>query len=215
MQQFVSFKKYNNAVQARETQQLLEANGIVTRFADNGASLDGSFGRAFTDYEIQLNPADFKRAEALLEEQAGKWIAELPEDYYLFSFTDEELFEVIQKKDEWSEIDYVLAKRLLAERGKQIDDKEVERKEMERLYELEKPEEVGIAWIIIGYFTALLGGLFGIFTGYMVYYSKKTLPNGERVFTYNRSNRQHAKIILLLGIVVLIMTICSRIVRIM
>lgn len=211
MQYFTTFKRYTTAVQAQEILQLLEANGIACRLADNKSNVDQNFGKeSLVDFEVQLYPQDFEKAEAILEAQAAQWINDLPQDHYLFAFTDSELREVVYKKDEWSELDYVLAKKLLADRGYHIDEQDIKVQEELRIAELAKPEDVGF-WITVGYIMALLGGFFGVLTGYMVYYSKKTLPNGKKVYAYTNENREHAKSILIIGILVLIITVSWRI----
>lgn len=192
MQHFIPFKKYSNATLARETQQLLEANGIACRLADNGASLDGSFGRGFTDYEIQLYRGDFEKAEKLLEERAAEWIEELPKDYYLFSFTDEELYEVIQKKDKWNEIDYVLAHKLLAERGNPVTEVLEQQLRKQRLDELAEPENAGAV------------GRRSVIMSYMIYTQKKTLPDGRTVYAYTKKDREKAYFSFIVGIIVII-----------
>lgn len=211
MQHFVTFKKYTDAALARETQQLLQDNGIISRLADNNASVDSNFGKeAFADYEVQLDPADFERAEMLLESQAEGLMNNLPEDYYLLTFSDEELYEVIVKKEEWSDFDYVLAKKLLTNRGSTIDEDELKRNQREHLESLAKPEDIGIGWIVCSYVFAFLGGLLGILGGVLIYTAKKTLPDGRRVYTYNDSNRKNAFKIIIVSVVVLFILITYR-----
>ncbi len=189
MQHFVAFKKYTDAALAHETQQLLQDNGIVSRLADNGASLDSSFGALNTEYEVQLYPADFERADALLQLQALTWIDDLPQDYYLFSFTDDELHEVLYKKDEWSDLDYVLARELLAQRGMPIDEAYERCLREQRLAELARPEEAGYT-----------GGM-SIISAHAIHTQKKTLPDGRTVFTYTQKDRKKAYNELIIGII--------------
>jgi hypothetical protein len=193
MQHFVTFKKYTDAALARETQQLLQDNGIISRLADNGASLDSSFGATITEYEVQLDPADFERADALLQLQAVKWIDDLPQDYYLFSFTDDELHEVIYKKDEWSDLDYVLARELLAQRGMPIGEAYEQSLREARLAELAQPEEAGYT-----------GGI-SVISAHAIHIQKKTLPDGRTVHTYTKKDREKAYNELIIGIISIIL----------
>jgi hypothetical protein len=109
----------------------------------------------------------------------------------------------VLKQDEWSEFDYVLARRLLGERGKTIDEAELHNLRGQRIAELAKPERSHMGWITTGYITSLLGGFFGIIIGYVIWSSRKTLPNGQVVPTYTETDRQQAKIIFILGLIVL------------
>ncbi|NHN26843.1 hypothetical protein FIA58_014250 [Flavobacterium jejuense] len=123
----------------------------------------------------------------------------MPEDYYLFSFSDKELIEIIHKKDEWNELDYLLAISLLENRGIEITEEAIEKAKNKRVSQLRKPEKSDSFWIVIGYVFAMLGGLLGFIIGYVLLTQKKTLPNGERVFEYTASDRKHGKNILYVG----------------
>ncbi len=136
-----------------------------------------------------------------------EYIKTLPEDYYLFSFSNNELIEVIQKKDEWNEIDYLLAIKLLKNRGVEITSEDIEKTQKDRLSQLKKPEKSARSWIIAGYIIAMLGGLLGFIIGYVLLTQKKTLPNGERVYEYIESDRKHGKNILYVGIIFFIFNV--------
>ena len=205
-QNYTTFKKYPDVTEAKSLQQYLIENGIECLFIDNSPRMGSSFsgGDLLKEYEIQLKPDDFERATELLEKRAEGFLDEIPEDYYLLTFTDEELHDVIVKKDEWSEFDYLLAKHLLAQKGKTIDHAQVKQLQDKRIAELAKPEADKKGLIITGYILSLLGGFFGIITGYVLYTSHKTLPNGASVPTYSKGDRAHGKIMMVLGIVVLV-----------
>lgn len=213
-QGYTTFKKFPDAGQARSLQALLIDNGIECLFINSSQQLDSSFsGDLLKEYEVQLKPEDFEKAEKFLEEYTQNMFNGVEEDYYLLSFTNEELYDVVLKKDEWSEFDYMLARKLLSERGKAIDDDEVKALRKQRLEELAKPDANHIGWIIAGYVFALLGGFFGIITGYVISSSKKTLPNGDVVHTYTPQDRAHGRIILMVGLIVLALSILFLIFR--
>jgi hypothetical protein len=206
MNNYTTFKKYPDVIEARHLQDLLIENGIECIFIDNSPRLGSSFsGELLKEYEIQLKQSDFEKANEVLESHTENMLSRLGDDYYLLSFTDDELYDVIVKQDEWSQFDYVLAKKLLRDRGKSISEAEIKNLRQQRLHELAKPEKNHSGWIIAGYIFALLGGFFGVITGYVIYSSKKTLPNGQRVPTYTASDRTHGKIILITGIAVLLL----------
>jgi len=212
MQNFVSFKKCPDAAQAREVEQLLLASGIRFLSVDNGSSVDTNLGGGFLkDYEIKLQPEDFKKAGELLLAQANEWTNDIPKDYYLLTFTNEELYEVVEKKDEWSDFDYVLAQKLLKDRGVTIGFAKLRELEKERLLQLAKPDDLHFGWIIAGYVFALLGGLFGVISGYLIYTSKKTLPNGTKIYSYSSGRRAQGKNILIISIIVLVISALLRI----
>ena len=70
----------------------------------------------------------------------------------------------------------------------------------ERLEVLTAPEKNQPIWIIVGYLMALTGGFLEIIMGYLFRTMKKTLPNGERVYAYTQSDRNHGVGIMVLGV---------------
>jgi hypothetical protein len=209
---YLTYKKFPDAREAKALQQFLIENGIECLFADTSSQIGSAIaGDLNKEYEVQLKPERFEAADKLLEEQAKNMIGSLPEDYYLLSFTDEELYDVVLKHDEWSEFDYVLARKLLTERGRAIDENELKSLRHQRIEVLAKPESRQKGWVIAGYIMALLGGLGGIITGYVLWTSTKTLPNGTVVPMYSEPDRMHGKMIVIFGIIMLPVNIAVNI----
>ncbi len=129
-------------------------------------------------------------------------INEVDRDYYLFEFTDEELYEILLKSDEWSAFDYSLAQQILTDRGKSIDKNLLNSLKNERLKDLAKPEGNQKPWIIGGYTFAILGGFLGLIIGYFLWTSKKTLPNGQKVYSYSVNDRKHGKYIFYISLII-------------
>jgi len=203
-QNYVTFKKFPDATEARAQQQFLIDNGIECIFINTSPAMGSAMaGELSREYEIQLHPESFEQAGVLYLKQAESMMADLPEDYYLLDFSDDELQEVILKHDEWSEFDYLLARKLLADRGKDIDESLIKALRKQRIEDLAKPEQDQTAWIAFGYLAALIGGFFGVITGYVLWSSQKTLPNGQVVYTYNAKDRMHGKNILILGCIMI------------
>jgi hypothetical protein len=210
---YTTFKKYPDATEAKELQQLLLEHNIECLFIDNSPRLGSSFsgGDLLKEYEVQVKQEDFVKAEAVLINRAKGLLGEIPEDHYLLTFTDDELYDVVLKHDEWSDYDYLLARKLLEERGKSIDDAAMDGLRKQRMADLAKPEPSQTKWIIFGYLAALAGGFFGIITGYVFWTSRKTLPNGEMVYSYNESDRLHGKFIFILGLIILPVLILAKV----
>ncbi|OIQ22119.1 MAG: hypothetical protein BM557_01720 [Flavobacterium sp. MedPE-SWcel] len=201
---FTSFRKFSDVSQAKELQQFLKKNNIESLLIDNSPRLGSAFvGEMQKEYEIQLRQPDFEQATLFLEELVEEGTNQLPEDYYLLEFTDEELLDVVVKRDEWSEFDYLLARKLLAKRGKPIDEEQIKALNKSRIEDLTKPEESQGAWIIAGYCFAFMGGFLGVIIGYVLWTSQKTLPNGKKVYSYSELDRKQGKRILILSIIIL------------
>lgn len=211
-EEYSIFKKYPTLEQAAELKELLDKEGIEAVLGDNIPPVDVTFSGTTLqhEFEVRIKPSDFVRAEDLLEQQDENLIDQVDKDYYLFNFTDEELYEILLKSDEWNEFDYTLAQKILSQRGKPIDKALLNSLKNERLKQLAQPEENQRAWIILGYVFAFLGGLLGIVIGYFLWTAKKTLPNGKKVYSHSEKDRKQGKYIFIIAIIILPIALILR-----
>jgi hypothetical protein len=202
--EFLTFQKFKDRGLALELGALLEENGIEYEMDDKT-----DFGLGFADsemikeYRIRLRKEDFSKADELLQRAYAKEVDSAEKDHYLFSFTDEELMDIINKRDEWSPFDFMLAQKILRERGKEIKPEAIAAIDKQRIEELAKQERSPDNWIFIGYALTLMGALGGFFIAWHLTSYKKTLPNGETVYGYAESVRKHGNRIFILSIIVL------------
>ncbi len=204
-EQYLTFQKFNDEGLATELTEVLEQNNIEF-IVDDTQNFDPSFSNSEInkEFRVKLKKEDFEKANTLLLEISVKQLENVDKNYYLFKFTDEELIEIVAKADEWSQYDFILAQRILKERGKEIKPELADALRKQRLQELAKPEEGQQTWIYAGYTFALLGGLISIFIGWHLLSYKKTLPNGDRVYGYSASDRKHGNRIFLIGIIFIV-----------
>ncbi|MDD5151493.1 MAG: hypothetical protein PHC28_13630 [Flavobacterium sp.] len=212
IEEFITFQKFNDQDSASELGDFFKEKKLEYVLEDNSLSFDptfanNGFGKEFC---IKLKKSDFEKGNAFLIEKAESESIEIDKDYYLLSFTDKELFELIAASDEWSQFDVTLAKRLLKERGKEITPDEIEKIKSKRIEELSKPEEGQTTYIIIGYITAVLGGFLGIFIGWHLATFKKTLPNGDRIYAYSENDRKQGNRILIISVVFFVIWLLFR-----
>ncbi|MEP3043267.1 hypothetical protein [Nonlabens ulvanivorans] len=203
-EEYSIFRRFPTLELALEIKELLEDNDIDVVIDDNVPPVDVTFSGSTLQHKIELriNEADFEKAEDILEQHSNAVLDEIDKDYYLFSFTDEELYDVLLKSDEWSSLDYALAQKLLKERGKSIDKELLISLKKQRLEELAKPDDNQQAWIIAGYIFSILGGFLGLIIGYFLWTSKKTLPNGQKVDSYSLKDKKHDKGIFYIGVII-------------
>jgi translation elongation factor EF-G len=211
---FLTFQKFTNKSEATELTELLTTNNIKFLIEDTSASFDPSFANneINKEFRVKLKKEDFDKVDKLMLNISASQLNEIDENYYLFEFTDVELLEVLTKSDEWSKFDYLLAQKILKDRGQEVNEKILENLRRKRIEELPKPEESQKSWVITGYIFALMGGFFGLFIGWHLLAHKKTLPNGDRVYGYSIEDRIHGNRILILGIVFLIIWTIIKIV---
>ncbi len=212
-EQFVTFQKFNDKELALELAAFLKENTIEYLLEDTSTPFDATWANNEfeKEFRIKLKKEDFEKADSFLQNITLGQIETVDKDYYLFDFTDDELMEIITKRDEWSQFDFLLAQKLLKERGKEIKPEVVELLKSQRIAALGKPEESQKTWIYLGYGMAFLGGLLGLFTGWHLLTHKKILPNGDKVYAYSESDRKHGLRITVIGAIFFVLWVSIRI----
>lgn len=201
---YAVFERFSDPVQAKELQGVLSEHGIEAELTDNSPPLDSTFvGNTLQNQvELRIKQSDFIKAREVLEKDSEKLIGNVDKNYYLFSFSNEELYQILLKPDAWSPFDFVLAKRLLSDRGQDISPALLAALKKQRLEDLTEPESEQKPWIILGYISAFLGGFLGILIGWYLWNFKKTLPDGQKVYAYSEHDRKHGRTIFIIGIIV-------------
>ena len=210
--EFLIFKKYNDKESAEALTNQLQAHGIAFQITKDIENLDVLYGTNPTTefYYVKIKSEDFPKANALLLDIGNTDLNAVDKTHYLFEFTDEELFDLLSKPDEWNALDFQLAKKILRERGREVNDEIIESQKKQRIVELAKPDESNRVWIFIGYLAILFGGLFAIIVGWHLFTYKKTLPDGQRVYEYSEKDRRHGKRIFYLGMIVFYISVIIR-----
>ncbi|UFH30481.1 hypothetical protein LNP04_10865 [Chryseobacterium sp. C-71] len=195
------YRKFIYEDDALELMKILELNHITYELANNSSQLDSNFGGDINtkQFELKIHWEDFNLVEKLEEELVKNEVENVEKDYHLFDYSDEELIEIVMKKEEWNKFDYLLAQKILKERGKEINPELLNVINKQRIKDLSTKEESPTWLIIIGYSTACLGGFLGIFIGGYLMYYKKALPNGDRVYGFERKDRSHGQNILIIS----------------
>lgn len=161
-----------------------------------------------TKYGLFISHEDLQSFEKLFEKSINKYNIE---DHPLQKYSDEDLMEVLEKQDEWSSEEILVAKRLLGKRGKIITDKDLLDFRKQRIDELKKPIKGKKMNIIAGFLVpalaiAFIGKIgiislilyllsYGIGLNYLLDYKK--LPNGEKVKSYDQQTRKTGLYIIL------------------
>ena len=208
-QKFVTFERFNQIEPAQGLMALLKENNIEYVLENASPDFEVAFvgKQLLQEYRIKLQQKDFERVEDLQQQNSVDNVAVIEDDYYLLKFSDEQLTDIIIKRDEWSKFDFVLAKKILKDRGKEISNEQIILLRKQRILELSKPEKMLSIWLIFGYLATLVGGFGGVIIGWVVSTQKKTLPDGSTVYIYQASDRKHGSKMMLLGIIFLIIGI--------
>jgi hypothetical protein len=214
--ELLTYRRFADREQAEALASILAKHSIGFEMEEYQQSLDSVYvGNNPFDakFHVKIKGEDFDRADLILLRESDQTLEQVSSDHYLFQFTDQELYDVLSKPDEWNELDYKLAAKILKDRGKEMDEEAIGELKKERIRALATPESGGNLWILIGYLSALIGGALGIFIGWHLSTFKKTLPDGRKIKAYTPSARQHGAIILVIGIVMFITWLSFAIVK--
>lgn len=198
---FITYQRFNFKEKALELGEILTEKNIPYILEDNSINFDLNFGSSShnQDFRIKLLKQDFFKVDEILTQLYLNEIDNVDSDYYLFSFSDEELIEIISKRDEWGLFDYLLAQKILKQRGKEINIEVVNVLKNNRLKELAQPDDNAKSWLFAGYLFSFLGGLMGIAIGYHLKTYKKALPNGDLMYIFSERVRNHGRNIMIIG----------------
>lgn len=210
---FVTYRKFIFKDDALDLIEILKENNIDYVLDDNSSRLDSSFGNDDNtkQFVLKIEKENFERVEELEEKSISKSLDNVDKSYYLFESSDEDLIEIVLKKEEWSKFDYLLAQKILKERGKEINQDLIKAINKRRVEDL-KTEEASPKWLIfIGYLFSILGGFIGIFIGLYLMNYKKTLPNGETIYGFGKEDRNSGKNVFICSIMGIIFWFIVRI----
>lgn len=213
MKSFVPFRRFTSIEHAREFLiNLFEIEGIPYELEESSIPAVAVIGEVgpLEKYIVKIREDDFKRVGSLLQAQAVQAVQDVDSNHYLFDFSNEELSDVVRKADEWSAFDVALARKILSDRDARIDDTQLKVLEQERLHELAQPETPSQGWIIFFFISSILGGIAGIVSGWHYWTSKKRLPNGHQVHTYDELTRDKGKTMMFVGLFFFLLTLIYR-----
>ena len=210
---FVTYRKFIFKDDALDLIEILKENNIDYVLDDNSSRLDSSFGNDDNtkQFVLKIEKENFERVEELEEKSISKSLDNVDKNYYLFESSDEDLIEIVLKKEEWNKFDYLLAQKILKERGKEINQDLIKAINKRRVEDL-KTEEASPKWLIfIGYLFSILGGFIGILIGLYLMNYKKTLPNGETIYGFGKEDRNSGKNVFICSIMGIIFWLVVRI----
>jgi hypothetical protein len=214
MSHFSTYQKFFSPEQAAPVLTILKDHNIPFEFIKSKKLVDSVIGgdTSFDNlYELKISNTRFEEVNQLLRETQDININDLASDYYLFSFTDEELVDILRHPDEWSPQDYHIALLILEERGITFTKNELADYRKERIRVLARPEKLHKRLLYAGYAFAFFGGVFGVITGLCLWQTKKTLPNGEKEYVFDYESRGHGKLMILFSVIMLVVNLILNI----
>lgn len=212
-EEYLRFKLFPDKQAAEDFAEVLLQNNIDHKIEEDALVFDPSYANnpLAKDYVIGVKQRDFKAASLAYDEYFAKQLTGIPGDYYLYTFTNDELQEILAKPDEWGGFDYQLAQELLRQRGIEITKEETEYLKAERYKHIAQPEDEPAKNVVGYYIISILFFPVGIIIGWVWGYSKKQLPDGYKVYAYNERVRSHGQTIFLIAMILFSLTVLSKI----
>jgi hypothetical protein len=219
---FVTYKKVFDQSERDSFLELLTKNDIPFEVEDvlrnfNPAMTprDGSI-----EMRIKIHPSNFDEVINIETEVLKPLLDQVDSDYYLFTFTEIELKDIIKNRSEWSLFDVLLAEKILLENGAFQTEKEIDVLKDETINYNFEEKSVSSLQLIVIYFISIIVPLFGLLFGYILmvilpllglilgYYfmsHKKTFPDGSQKYVYNKPSRLQGKIITFIASFILLL----------
>lgn len=209
-EKFIKYRSFNDKAVATELCRLFAENNIPFAWESTEGFFDASFANneLLNLYYVKIRQQDFSKADELLMNSVIKSDQQPVGDYYLFSFSTDELLEVLQSPDEWNAFDQYWAKKILKTRNVEINEEELIKTKIKKLEELKRPWIVDklwlffafTSWVVAFWFINIFFAFAVLYTGGYILFSKKTMPDGQKVLAFSDRDRLLGKITLIAGI---------------
>lgn len=225
MDKLITFQRFVSRAEAEDAVTALQAQGIQAVLSQDRALLDQNFvGQRFdNDIQLKIPGNEFRRALHILIDASKVDLKEVPADYMLLSFSTPELKEVIARPDEWGVYNYNIAMALMKERGEIVDTTDLDTVLENRNTALSAPRELSLTWYLFGYGFSIIGiiarllgsvkvlwllygfyglpGILGAVLGAYILFTKRTLLDGTRIWSFSPAARKHGLFIALLAVI--------------
>ena len=210
---YSSFKTFNDRETAEDFSEVLKEYAIEFYIEEDVLEFDPTYANneLDKDFHIMVKQTDFVKAKQAYEAYFKKQLHNAPPDYYLFSFSNEELKEIMAKPDEWGTFDYLLAEKILQDRGLGVSDAEKQTLKTERYKTLQEQQKDKPSNILLYYIFCLIVFPIGILIGWAWAFSKKMMPDGKKVATYDESIQRHGKIIFTIALLLFIAAVAWKV----
>lgn len=196
---FEFFRDFFVLDQAEFVVNLLKSATIPYKLEKSQTVIDEAIvGNTLTPkFVLRLPPVFFEKANDLIRSNTQISDAYL-EEHYLDQLDENELIEILEKPDEWSIEDGLVAQRILANRGKEISEEEIQQMQEERRTLLRTGRSESRGKILSFYLLSLAVSFF--FSAFYVlaglglswYYWKDTNVDatGYKYFSFDESTRK-------------------------
>ncbi|MEI7660908.1 MAG: hypothetical protein WCK34_01860 [Bacteroidota bacterium] len=191
MEEFTEIRRFVSVDLLHQVTEILDDKNIEYRIDDTSYAFDITFTKSQVniEYILKVKRDEQNKVEELLNTNLSSDLQ--TDDYYLDSFSDDELIEVISNPSEWSDFDTKYARNLLTKKGVEINETEISTARDKRIEEQKAGLRAKPVMVISGYLFSIMGGVIGLIIAVSLRYSKKEITGGQKVFYYDLKSRLH------------------------
>jgi hypothetical protein len=193
---------FPNLSQADAVIALLNENSISYKLQDTSKDFDVTFSidSSKNAFLIMLLETDFDKANQLIEDKIPIDTRTFDSTHPFYTFTIDELTEVVKNYDEWFPADVKLAKELLSNQYIEVAQETILQQQKQKLLQSQQPEKSSLLTLAMGYTFCIFGGIAGIGIALYLLFGKRKLANGEQVYVFSKNDRNHGLAMLILGL---------------
>jgi len=197
MEKLVILKKAYEKRVADNIRAILGKNNIFHKISFARNNIESLYGAQNSNQiEIRIEEKNFQTAFELIEK-----INEYSDDKIeLNSYSDDEIIEIILNPSDWHRSFVLEAKKIVTERGIQINENEISDNEKEKLEKIKLGISPKKFIYYFFWFLAVVGGYIGLIAGYYYWRGKLKAFDGNRYFMYNKRTRFYGKWMFITGI---------------
>ncbi len=165
MDNFIEYQRFPTIESAVELIDILEENDISYRINDSLGSFDiaaSSMSPFDKQVVVFIEEENFEKVNLLFINDNSPKEDNTDNDHYLYSFSDEDIIEVIANPEDWAELEVTLAKQIVKQRDLKITAEAIKSARKERFEEQLKVEAETKAQVSGGYSWFLWIGILSI-----------------------------------------------------
>lgn len=117
MEKFIEYKRFLDIEGAYELGALLDEKGILYQIDEGDVRFSLNSNPFDNETVFKIMESDFEKVDSLLNETAKQEAIESSDEYYLYSFADKDIVDIIANQDGWSRADVHIAMQIAKQRN--------------------------------------------------------------------------------------------------
>jgi hypothetical protein len=120
MDNFIEFQRFPDFNTASELIDILDANRILYQVDDSATRFDianASTNPMENQVIVRIKETDFETVNNLCEKKTSQAEENIGVDHYLYTFSDNDIIDVIANPEEWTELEVKIANEIFKQRG--------------------------------------------------------------------------------------------------